>query len=82
MSYLDRIRAANAHDLRDYLPFSVGGTRFGCVKTAFAEILTRWPEVFRVDERRVTLAPALDASPARQADRRACRRLHGRRGGV
>lgn len=64
MSYLDRIREANAHDLCDYLPFSVDGTRFGCVKTDFAEILTRWPEVFCVDERRVTLAPALDASGA------------------
>lgn len=61
MSYLDRIRAANAHDLRDFLPFFVDDTRFGCVKTAFAETLTRWPEVFRVDERRVTLAPALDS---------------------
>ncbi len=64
MSYLDRIREANDHDLRDYLPFSVDGTRFGCVKTDFAQTLTRWPEVFRVDERRVTLAPALDASGA------------------
>jgi 8-oxo-dGTP pyrophosphatase MutT (NUDIX family) len=69
MSYLDRIREANAHDLCDYLPFSVDGTRFGCVKTDFAEILTRWPEVFCVDERRVTLAPALDASGA-SADER------------
>jgi 8-oxo-dGTP pyrophosphatase MutT (NUDIX family) len=64
MSYLDRIHTANAHDLRDFLPFSVGGTRFGCVKLAFAETLARWPEVFRVDERRVTLAPALDAGDA------------------
>ena len=61
MSYLDRIRAANDHDLRDYLPFCVDGTRFGCVKTDFAETLTRWPEVFRIDERRVSLAPALDS---------------------
>ena len=61
MSYLDRIRAANDHDLRDYLPFCVDGTRFGCVRTDFAETLTRWPEVFRIDERRVSLALALDS---------------------
>lgn len=69
MSYLDRIRAANAHDLRDYLPFSVDGTRFGCVKTVFAETLTRWPEVFRVDEHRVSLAPALDSGHAPMDER-------------
>lgn len=60
MSYLDRIRAANTHDLRGFLPFSVDGIRVGCVKKPFAETLTRWPEVFRIDEHRVTLAPPLD----------------------
>jgi len=61
MSYLDRIRAANRRDLGSFLPFSVAGTRVGCVKNTFAEILTQWPEVFRIDDRGVTLAASLDA---------------------
>jgi len=69
MSYLDRIRAANTHDLRKFLPFSVGGIRVGCVKNSFAETLARWPEVFRVDERGATLAVALDAVDVPVAER-------------
>ncbi len=44
MSYLDRIRAANTHDLDNFLPFSVSGTRVGCVKHAFAEIPPAGPK--------------------------------------
>ena len=61
MSFLDRICAANRHDLGKFLPFSVSGTRVGCVKKSFAETLTRWPEVFRVDEQRISLAANLDS---------------------
>ncbi len=61
MSFLDRIRAANTHDLGDFLPFSVSGARVGCVKKSFAEALTRWPEVFRVDDQRIRLAANLDS---------------------
>jgi hypothetical protein len=61
MSFLDRIRAANTHDLGKFLPFSVSGTRVGCVKKSFAETLARWPEVFRVDEQRISLAANLDS---------------------
>ncbi len=68
MSFLDRIRAANTHDLGKFLPFSVSGTRVGCVKKSFAETLARWPEVFRVDEQRISLAANLDSRdvPAEQ----------------
>ena len=68
MSFLDRIRAANTYDLGSFLPFSVSGTRVGCVKKSFAETLTRWPEVFRVDEHRVSLAEQLDSQdvPAKE----------------
>ncbi len=81
MSYLDRIRAANTHDLGKFLPFSVSGTRVGCLKKAFAQTLTRWPEVFRVDERGVTLAASLDsegvpATERTQAVGEVLRRLH------
>ncbi len=61
MSFLDRIRAAITHDLGKFLPFSVSGTRVGCVKKSFAETLARWPEVFRVDEQRISLAANLDS---------------------
>ncbi len=69
MSYLDKIRAANTHDLASFLPFSVSGIRVGCVKHAFAEILARWPEVLRVDERGVTLAASLDSGDMPAAER-------------
>jgi 8-oxo-dGTP pyrophosphatase MutT (NUDIX family) len=69
MSYLDRIRAANIHDLGNFLPFSVSGTRVGCVKHAFAERLARWPEVLRIDDNGVTLAENLDSASVPAAER-------------
>ena len=69
MSYLDRIRAANIHDLGNFLPFSVSGTRVGCVKHAFAQRLSRWPEVLRVDDRGVALAENLDAASVPAVER-------------
>ena len=69
MSYLDRIRAANIHDLGNFLPFSVSGIRVGCVKHAFAERLSRWPEVLRVDDRGVALAGNLDAASVPAVER-------------
>jgi hypothetical protein len=69
MSYLDRIRAANSHDLGNLLPFFVSGIRVGCIKIAFAETLARWPEVFRVDDRGVTLAAKLDTEDVPAAER-------------
>ena len=69
MSYLDRIRAANWHDLGDFLPFSVNGNRVGCIKRHFAEMLARWPEVFRIDERGAKLAAKLDANHVPAAER-------------
>lgn len=69
MSFLDRIRAANAHTLGDFLPFSIAGTRYGCVKRGFAGTLARWPEVFRVDDRGVTLAGPLDEAGTPVAER-------------
>ena len=69
MSYLDRIRAANIHDLGNFLPFSVSGIRVGCVKHAFAQRLSRWPEVLRVDDRGVALAGNLDAASVPAVER-------------
>jgi len=69
MSYLDKIRAANIHDLGNFLPFSVSGTRVGCVKHAFAQRLARWPEVLRIDDNGVTLAENLDSASVPAAER-------------
>ena len=69
MSYLDRIHVANVHDLGNFLPFSVNGTRVGCVKHAFAEHLARWPEVLRVDDSGVTLAEGLDSASVPATER-------------
>jgi Domain of unknown function (DUF4743) len=69
MSYLDRIRTANKHDPGNFLPFRVSGIRVGCVKRDFAATLSRWPEVFHVDERGVSLAPELDSAQAPATER-------------
>lgn len=69
MSYLDRIRAANTHQLGAYLPFFVDGIRVGCVTQRFAETLTQWPEVFRVADRSITLAAALTSNGVPVAER-------------
>ena len=69
MSYLDRIHAANSHDLGNFLPLSVSGIRVGCVKHAFAEILAHWPEVFRVEDCGVTLAADLDGDTVPAVER-------------
>lgn len=82
MSFLDRIRAANSHDLGNFLPFSVSGTRVGCVKKGFAETLARWPEVFRVDYHRVSLTEKLDSHdvPAEERTQAVGEVLHCLRG--
>lgn len=69
MSYLDRIRTANNHDLGGFLPFFVSGNRVGCVKAVFAEMLERWPEVFRIEAHGVTLAGELDSDTTPSSER-------------
>lgn len=65
MSFLDRIRAVNTCDLSGFCPFTVAAVQVGFVRHTFAEILTRWPAVFRVEQTRVSLAPELDSTEAR-----------------
>lgn len=69
MSFLDRIREANHHDLSHFLPFYVSDARVGCVLPAFARVLARWPEIFCVDDERVRLAPILDGCHVPPAER-------------
>ncbi len=68
MSWMDRVRAANRHDLSGHRRFRVAGTALGWVAPDTAALLAGWPEVFAVDEHEVRLAPPLDdvATPARE----------------
>ncbi len=59
MSFLDRIRECNDHDLSGFVPFEAAGTRVGWLRRGFAEHLRPFEDVFRLDDRRVALADGL-----------------------
>lgn len=65
MSYLDRIREANRHDLSGFRPLEVAGERVGWLRHGFAERLEAFPKAFAVARDKVTLAPGLDSFEAR-----------------
>jgi 8-oxo-dGTP pyrophosphatase MutT (NUDIX family) len=65
MSFLDRIRACNAHDFRAYRPFEVDGIRIGWIRHALAEELPDVDPGFVVTPERVTLAPEVRDFEAR-----------------
>ena len=65
MSFLDRIRECNVHDLSGFRPFVVGDVRVGWVRPNFAERLARFDRVFEVAETRVKLVDSLDGFEAR-----------------
>ena len=67
MSLLDRIRECNAHDLSDCLAFHAADQQVGWVKRAFLPNLTAFPEVFRVADDRIVLAPELADFESRSA---------------
>ena len=56
MSFLDRIRECNAHDLAGFRRFSVDGVRVGWVRHAFAERLAAFDAVFEVAPDGITLS--------------------------
>ncbi len=58
MSFLDKIRACNAWDPRDFLPFVLDGERIGSLRRSDAEHLRRWPEQFQVATHDVTWSGA------------------------
>jgi len=66
MSYLDRIRACNRHDIAQFRRFSVAGEAVGWVRHGFAEALRQFP-AFRVAADGVALDPGLDGLEARSA---------------
>ncbi|MFO0995758.1 MAG: DUF4743 domain-containing protein [Alphaproteobacteria bacterium] len=59
MSFLDRIRECNEHDLSGFRPLLVAGARVGWVRADMAKLLADFPEVFAVAPERVVLSPAL-----------------------
>ncbi len=67
MSFLDRIRACNAHDLSGFRPFEVEGHRIGWIRPALANRLPGVDPGFVVTAERVTLAPELRDFEARSS---------------
>ncbi|CAO3442390.1 NUDIX hydrolase, associated with Thiamin pyrophosphokinase [Azospirillum argentinense] len=65
MSYLDHIRACNAHDLSGFRPFELEGHRLGWVRHALAERLPGVDPGFVITADRVTLAPEVRDFEAR-----------------
>jgi 8-oxo-dGTP pyrophosphatase MutT (NUDIX family) len=67
MSYLSHVRACNTWDPDHFRPFRVNDATVGMLRHGFAEHLRRWPEVFRVGDQVVRLAPELTGFEARTA---------------
>lgn len=55
MSFLDRIRECNDHDLSGFVPFEVAGARVGWVRRGFADLLRPFDDVFALDDGRIAL---------------------------
>lgn len=67
MSFLDRIRECNSHDLANFRPFVVAGQRVGWVRHAFAERLAGFSDTFDVVREAVRLSDRLGDFKARSA---------------
>ncbi len=65
MSFLAHVATCNAHNLNNFLPFTVAGERVGWVKHGFAGRLEAYPDAFAVSDDGVTLALGLDDYNAR-----------------
>jgi isopentenyldiphosphate isomerase len=59
MSFLDRIRACNKHDLSHYRPFLVNGVQVGHARRDMVEAVRPYADVFLVEERAVQLSNKL-----------------------
>ncbi|MCG5243588.1 DUF4743 domain-containing protein [Azospirillum doebereinerae] len=65
MSFLDRIRACNAHDLSGFRPFELDGHRLGWIRHALADELPGVDPGFVTTAERVTIAPDIRDFEAR-----------------
>lgn len=59
MTYLRHIHACNTFDIAGFRPFLVDRTPVGWVRHGTAVLLTRFPEVFRLEEDAVCIHPGL-----------------------
>jgi isopentenyldiphosphate isomerase len=57
MSFLDHVRACNAWDPAEFLPWVLEGERLGMLARGFADHLTRWPDQFHVGREAMTWTP-------------------------
>jgi isopentenyldiphosphate isomerase len=67
MSFLDRIRECNAHDLGHFRPLYIAGHRLGWARHDIARRLADYPAVFSVTDDEVRLNRQLDSFEARSA---------------
>jgi isopentenyldiphosphate isomerase len=67
MSFLDRIRECNTHDLANFRPFLVAGQRVGWVRYAFADTLAGFGDTFDVTGETVRLSDRFGDFDARSA---------------
>jgi hypothetical protein len=67
VSFLDRVRECNAHDLASFLPFFVDRVRVGWVRKPLAERLAQFVDTFDVQSDSVALSAALGTPAARTA---------------
>ena len=83
MSWLDRIREANRHDLERHRRFVVAGEAVGWIDERNAALLAGWRHVFEVTDDTVRLAAPLDRPDTPEPERSAAvaevlRALHDR----
>lgn len=67
MSLLARIESCHRHDIGRYRPFRVGEHQVGFMRQDLAEVLQRYPSVFRVTPDSVDVAEHLDTFDYRSA---------------
>ncbi|MFQ5936307.1 MAG: DUF4743 domain-containing protein [Acidiferrobacterales bacterium] len=65
MSFLDRIKECNQHDLTHFRPLYIAQHRLGWVRHDMAQRLGAYPQVFEVRTESVCLNPDLDSFEAR-----------------
>src|ERR1700744_6504397 len=61
------ITAARRFDVQAHVPFWIDAEQVGWIRTGDVPLLARWPDVFDIDNSRVTLAPAFDTVDLRSA---------------
>lgn len=65
MSFLDRVRECNTHDLSKFKPFFADDVRVGWIRGDVAPLLSAYPEIFEIGKETVRLSPLLTTYEAR-----------------